>query len=64
MEQVMEHMYMYICTMYVHTILTYNELDHSLPACVPVSINFKYYYLCGVGKKIGLVIWTYFFFQQ
>jgi hypothetical protein len=22
-------------------IITYNELDHSLPACVPVSINFK-----------------------
>ncbi len=41
-------------------ILTYNELDHSLPACLPVSTNFKYYYHCGVGKKIGLVIWTDF----
>jgi hypothetical protein len=39
---------------------SYKELDHSLPACLPVSINFKYYYHCGVGKKIGLVIWTYF----
>jgi hypothetical protein len=41
-------------------ILTYNELDHSLPACAPVSTNFKYYYHCGAGKKIGLVIWTEF----
>jgi hypothetical protein len=40
--------------------LTYNELDHSLPACLPVSTNFKYYCYCGVGKKIGLVIWTDF----
>jgi hypothetical protein len=31
-----------------------------MAACVPVSTNFKYYYHCGVGKKIGLVIWTAF----
>jgi hypothetical protein len=48
------------------TSLTYNELDHSLPApaclpaCLAVSTNFKYYYHCRVGKKIGLVIWTEF----
>jgi hypothetical protein len=47
-------------TSLIHSILTYNELDHSLPACLPVSINFKYYYHCGVGKKIGLVIWKDF----
>jgi hypothetical protein len=38
-------------------ILTYNELDHSmppcLPACVRVSTNFKYYCHRGAGKKIG-----------
>jgi hypothetical protein len=45
-------------------ILTYNELDHSLPAClracVPVSANFKYKCHCGAAKKIGFVIWTEF----
>jgi hypothetical protein len=45
---------------YVLVILNYNELDHSLPAWVPawvpVPTNFKYYYHCGVGKKIGLLI--------
>ncbi len=38
-------------------ILTINELDQSLPACVPVSvaesISFIYYYHCSAGKKIG-----------
>ncbi len=46
----------------MHNILTYNDLNHSLPACippcVPVSINLKYYYHSGAGKKIGQVIWT------
>ncbi len=31
-----------------------------VPACVSVSINFKYCYRCGVGKNIGLAIWTDF----
>jgi hypothetical protein len=42
---------------YLGSILTYYELDHSLPACLPacryqLTSNTMYYH-CGVGKKIG-----------
>ncbi len=38
-------------------ILTINELDHSLPACLPAGINqpqIHDYHYCGAGKKIGV----------
>ncbi len=44
-------------------ILTYNELNHSLPACMPVSANFKYYYHCGAEKRWGRLFGQTFFQQ-
>jgi hypothetical protein len=45
-------------------ILTYNELDHSLPSSLPAcryQLIFKYYYHCGLEKRWGRLFGQTFF---
>jgi hypothetical protein len=47
----------------MHIQCTYNarSFPACLPACVPVSTNFKYdYYTAGLQKRLGSVIWKDF----